>query len=51
MDTRVLYGHIMEQWDKGHLPELGGVGKYEGMGFVHVDTYKLADGTLRRWNG
>ena len=51
MDPRVLHGIVMQQWEQGHLPELGGIGKYERLGFVHVDTWKLASGELRRWNG
>jgi uncharacterized protein YcbK (DUF882 family) len=49
--TKVLHGVIAEQHELGHLPELGGLGLYESLGFCHVDTWKLADGTLRRWNG
>lgn len=51
MPVRVLHGHILEAWERGHLPEIGGVGLYEGRGFVHVDVYRMADGHLRRWAG
>jgi uncharacterized protein YcbK (DUF882 family) len=51
METVQLLKIIMDQRAAGHLPELGGVGYYRSLGFVHVDTYALADGTLRRWNG
>ena len=51
VETLTVFKTILDQHAAGHLPELGGVGYYRGMGFVHVDTYKLADGTLRRWNG
>lgn len=47
----VLLQAVLTQHAAGHLPDLGGVGYYPGLGFVHVDVYKLADGTLRRWNG
>lgn len=50
MDTEVLLGHIIEAWEQGKLPELGGVGMYKRHGFIHVDTYKVA-GHLRRWLG
>lgn len=51
MGAAVLYGLIIDLHEAGELPELGGVGLYEGLGFVHVDTYRLASGVLRRWNG
>jgi uncharacterized protein YcbK (DUF882 family) len=51
MATKVLHGHVIEAYEQGQLPELGGVGIYEGLGFVHVDVYRLADGHLRQWSG
>lgn len=51
METIALLKTILDQHGAGHLPELGGVGYYPQLGFVHVDVYRLADGTLRRWNG
>ena len=51
IETVVLLKTILDQYEAGNLPELGGVGYYPSLGFVHVDTEKLADGTLRRWNG
>ena len=33
----------------GELPELGGLGLYEGR--VHVDVFRAADGHLREWRG
>jgi uncharacterized protein YcbK (DUF882 family) len=51
MRTMVFYGHIVEAYEKGLLHDLGGLGLYESMGFVHVDTYRLASGHLRRWGG
>ena len=49
MDTRVLHSLIGQAWENGHLPHLGGLALYERLGFVHIDTYKMADGHLRRW--
>jgi uncharacterized protein YcbK (DUF882 family) len=51
MSAHALHAVVMELWEMGKLPELGGVGLYEGLGFVHIDTYRLATGKLRRWNG
>ena len=51
MGAHVLHGLVLELHKAGHLPELGGVGLYEHLGFVHVDTYRLASGELRRWTG
>lgn len=51
MPTAVLHGHIAEVYEAGRLPELGGLGFYPSLGFVHVDVYRMADGHLRRWNG
>lgn len=42
-----LYNLIMDMWEKGELPELGGIGKYDS--FVHVDTDYGLEGKLRRW--
>jgi uncharacterized protein YcbK (DUF882 family) len=50
-DTIVLLKTVLDQHEAGNLPELGGVGYYPILGFVHVDTFKLPDGTLRHWNG
>jgi uncharacterized protein YcbK (DUF882 family) len=51
MTAHVLHAIVMELHEHGGLPELGGVGLYDGMGFVHVDTYRLATGQLRHWTG
>jgi len=51
MPTAVLHGNVVEAHEQGLLPELGGVGYYPTCGFVHVDTFKLADGRLRQWVG
>jgi uncharacterized protein YcbK (DUF882 family) len=42
---------VLEQHDAGNLPDLGGVGYYGSLGFVHVDTFQAQDGHLRLWNG
>ena len=49
--VKVLYSDIMRLYEEGKLPDLGGVALYEGLGFVHVDSYRMADGHLRRWFG
>jgi len=51
LETIAVLKTILDQHAAGHLPELGGVGYYPSLGFCHIDTWKLADGTLRRWNG
>jgi uncharacterized protein YcbK (DUF882 family) len=51
MPIAVLYGNVIEAHEQGLLPELGGVGYYHSLGFVHVDTFRLADGHLRQWIG
>jgi len=50
-ETIALLKTILDEHEAGHLPELGGVGYYPHLGFCHVDTWKLANGNLRRWNG
>lgn len=51
MGAHVLHSLVIELCEQGKLPELGGVGLYERLGFVHVDTHKADDGHLRRWGG
>lgn len=51
MTVHVLHSLILEMWEQGELPELGGVGLYERLGFIHIDTHKADDGHLRRWEG
>lgn len=46
-----LHGTIIAMCRAGELPEIGGVGLYATLGFVHVDTMKASDGHLRRWKG
>jgi uncharacterized protein YcbK (DUF882 family) len=47
----MLHQRIMQLWNDGKLPQLGGVGLYVKSGWVHVDTYHAPDGHLRRWLG
>lgn len=49
--TIVVLQTVLDEHAKGNLPELGGVGYYPGMGFVHVDTLGAPSAKLRRWNG
>jgi uncharacterized protein YcbK (DUF882 family) len=51
VETVVLLQTILTLHDRGQVPELGGVGYYPRLGFVHVDTFKDPSGSLRRWNG
>jgi uncharacterized protein YcbK (DUF882 family) len=51
LETLALLQTVLDRHRDGHLPELGGVGYYPRMGFVHVDTLRAEDGHLRRWNG
>jgi uncharacterized protein YcbK (DUF882 family) len=51
LETIAVLKAVLDLHAEGGLPELGGVGYYPSLGFVHVDTFKLPDGTLRRWNG
>lgn len=51
VETIVLLQTISSQHAAGNLPDLGGVGYYPALGFVHVDTFKDPSGHLRRWNG
>lgn len=47
----VVLQTILAQRERGGLKDLGGVGYYPTLGFVHVDTVKHPSGRLRRWNG
>jgi uncharacterized protein YcbK (DUF882 family) len=51
VETIKLLQTVLSLHEAGQLHQLGGVGYYHGLGFVHVDTYRLASGELRRWNG
>ena len=51
MGAHVLHRLIAELFETEKLPELGGLGIYDLLGFVHIDTYRLATGVLRRWGG
>ena len=48
-DNRVFHTMIRRAWSEGVLPELGGLGLYEGR--VHVDVARAPDGHLREWRG
>jgi len=52
-DLNLLDAHdrIVRAWERGVLPELGGIGYYERKRFIHVDVSHASDGHLRRWNG
>lgn len=45
----VFHTMIHRAWSEGQLPELGGLGLYEGR--VHVDVARAPDGHLREWRG
>ena len=47
----VVLQAVLHQHANGNLTDLGGVGYYPYLGFVHVDTFKDPSGKLRRWNG
>lgn len=44
-----LHKRILELYDAGQLPRLGGLGLYAG--FVHVDVRARSRGRLARWGG
>lgn len=52
-DLNILdaYERIVRAWERGVLPELGGIGYYKRKRFIHVDIFHAPDGHLRRWNG
>ena len=43
------YALIEAAWERGELPELGGIGLYVKKNFIHIDTHHAADGHLRKW--
>lgn len=47
-DPKALYYLILEMYERGELPALGGLGLYNG--WVHVDTRRV-EGHLRIWGG
>ena len=51
MATLTLHELVLGLYDCGELPELGGIGYYPRLGFVHVDVARPPSGTLRSWNG
>ncbi len=46
-----LHVKILDLYQAGKLPALGGLGIYETSGWCHVDTARADDGHLRRWVG
>lgn len=50
-DVAQLKRVILTAHEDGKLPELGGIGDYPVSNWIHVDTFKPADGHLRRWTG
>lgn len=48
-DVPRLFLMVLDMYQQGLLPALGGLGEYPG--WVHVDTSKATDGHLRRWKG
>jgi uncharacterized protein YcbK (DUF882 family) len=45
-----LWTVIMELYNAGKIPMLGGFGRYHSSRFAHVDITKAANGRLRRWD-
>lgn len=48
-NVQELHDFILNLWNAGELPGLGGLGEYRT--WVHVDVKKAPDGHLRRWRG
>jgi len=46
-----LHAAVLDRYQAGMLPMLGGLGIYEQSGWIHVDTHQADDGHLRRWVG
>ncbi len=51
MTTHALHALVLELYESGELPEIGGVGYYPELGFVHVDVALSPSGKLRMWRG
>lgn len=49
MSVFCAYAKIVTAWELGKLPELGGIGLYVKKNFIHIDTFRAADGHLRKW--
>lgn len=49
MSVFAAYAKIITAWERGELPELGGIGLYVKKDFIHIDTFHAADGHLRKW--
>ena len=50
-DVPQLLRVVLNLYEDGKLPWLGGVGDYPTSNWIHVDTGKASDGHLRRWQG
>jgi uncharacterized protein YcbK (DUF882 family) len=49
--VRQLHAAVLNAYEAGGLPNLGGLGIYEQSGWIHCDTHMADDGHLRRWVG
>jgi len=49
MTAQFVHNTILELFEDGHLPHLGGLGSYPG--FTHVDVRPRVAGRLTRWTG
>lgn len=47
-DVLVLHDKVLDAYNQGNLPTLGGLGLYPS--WIHIDLVKAEDGHLRRWN-
>jgi uncharacterized protein YcbK (DUF882 family) len=50
-DLNTFHRTIMDLYNAGKLPQLGGIGVYPISNWIHVDTFKAEDNHLRTWNG
>ena len=44
MSVFAAYAKIITAYERGELPELGGIGLYVKKNFIHIDTYHAPDG-------
>ena len=50
-DASALHRKLLRAKKAGRLEGMGGIALYPHSNWVHVDTFKPADGHLRRWKG
>lgn len=50
-DVPKLHAVVLQLYNSGQLPQLGGIGLYPRSAWIHVDTFRAADGHLRKWIG